>query len=366
MSFETQLRALVDEARATKSSALVILKDGEVLLDEAFDGQGARPIEIMSVTKGVLSLIVGRAVTLGLLPGPDVKVSEYFPEWRQGKKRDITLRQLMTHTSGLQNLPTTGPEIYPSPDFVQLALCAELDSEPGQRFAYNNKAANLICGVLERATGQKADDFARDELFKPLGITDFIWMRDQAGNPHGMAGLSLQASDLARLGELARLKGENLISADWMQESTSPATPVLNELGLSWWLLFAWRKIQVSEQHVQNIAQAGAPQGNQDALRSAIGTWDSFSDFNKHLTERGYERGRIPQDTLWVDEIIGPQVGFTHSGDLGQYLIVLPEAGLVAVRQIEDTQAGHPNSGFPEFTQRVMALADVFSQASHP
>ncbi|MFD1732797.1 serine hydrolase domain-containing protein [Deinococcus malanensis] len=171
---------LLDEARKTNSSALVLLNDHQVMLDEVFDGQGDRPIETMSVTKAVLSLLVGRAVTLGLLPGADLPIHELFPEWRQGRKQAITLRHLMTHTSGLQNALNAGEELYPSPDFVQLALCAELDHEPGRRLAYNNKAVNLICGVLERATGMKADDFARAELFGPLGIEDWSWQRDAA------------------------------------------------------------------------------------------------------------------------------------------------------------------------------------------
>lgn len=94
-------------------------------------------------------------MTLGKLTSIDEPVHAFFPEWRQGRKRDITVRMLMEHTSGLQNVPMTTLEIYPSPDFVQLALCAELDAEPGTTFAYNNKAVNLLAGIVERADDER-------------------------------------------------------------------------------------------------------------------------------------------------------------------------------------------------------------------
>jgi len=88
-----------------------------------------------------------------------------------------TLRHILSHTSGLQNVPDTRVEIYPSPDFVQLALAAELKYPPGAKFEYNNKAVNLLAGVVERASGKKHDEFMRDEVFTPLGIREFSWQR---------------------------------------------------------------------------------------------------------------------------------------------------------------------------------------------
>src|SRR5690606_9210339 len=128
-------------------------------------------------------------------------VHAFFPAWRQGEKRAITIRHLLEHTSGLRASPTT-EEIYASPDFVRLALGADLVSKPGAAFAYNNKAVNLLVGIVGIVAGRPLDDLVRAELFAPLGITEFAWMRDRAGNPHGMSGLSLGAHDLARIGQM--------------------------------------------------------------------------------------------------------------------------------------------------------------------
>lgn len=361
---QPRLDGLVQAARDAHSSALVILQHGEPLVNEILDGGGDRPIETMSVTKAVLSLLVGRAVTLGHLPGVDLPICDLYPEWKQGRKREVTLRHLMTHTSGLQNVPGTMPEIYPSPDFVQLALCAELDYPAGTHFAYNNKAANLTCGVLERATGQRADDFARAELFGPLGIEDWSWVRDGAGNPHGMAGLSLRPRDLARLGQLAldggEVDGQSLISHEWIRESTHPATPLDDEMGLLWWMLFAWRRYTIAETQVQNVADLGGTPQQLAALRQCI--CDGVNQ--AELLQRIAAARLVPQDLPrapgkeWLMEEYGPNVGFRHDGHLGQYLVVHRDAKLVAVRMIawDHPSARQEVSSFSGFNDRVLSL----------
>ncbi|WP_104990927.1 serine hydrolase [Deinococcus sp. NW-56] len=356
-----QLDALVDEARATNTSALIVMRDGEVVVDEVIDGRGDRPIETMSVTKAVLSLVVGRAVTLGHLPGADVPVCEFFPEWQQGRKRDVTLRHLMTHTSGLQNELHTGKEIYPSSDFVQLALCAELDHDPGTYFAYNNKAANLICGLLERATGQRADDFARAELFGPLGMEEWEWVRDPAGNPHGLAGLRLHARDLARLGHLALDGAGGLISRRWLEESTRPATPAEPSIGLLWWMLPAWTRYSIGEAQIASLRRAGGTPQQVAALERCRCQGVERDRVLHLIGQVGLRPQEFPRDAEWLGTEQGPHVGFRHDGYRGQNLVVHREARLVAVRLIawDHPQVDAPESAFSAFPDRILALASA-------
>ena len=65
---------------------------------------------------------------------------------------------------------------------MKLALDATMSDAPGTRFSYNNKAANLLAGLVEKAAGRKLDDFLKQRLFTPMEITDFKWQRDLAGN----------------------------------------------------------------------------------------------------------------------------------------------------------------------------------------
>ena len=290
------LSKLLEAAQEARSDAVVILKDGK-LVGEWYFGKSPELIETMSVTKSIVNLAIGRLITLGLLESVDVPVYTFYPEWKQGLKQKITLRHILSHTSGLQNVPDTRVEIYPSPDFVQLALAAELSYPPGTKFEYNNKAVNLLAGIVEKVSGKKLDEFMRDEIFAPLGIREFDWMRDQAGNPHAMAGLALYPRDLAKLGQLVLNKGEwrgqRLIDERWFEESFRPLD-LMPDHGLLWWLL-------------------------RDSEGNVIGYW--------------------------------------AQGFLGQYLVIYPEKRLVGVRMIAyfdgyDPQK-HTFGRFPQLLYRL-------------
>ena len=138
-----------------------------------------------------------------------------YPERRQGRKKEITLRQILNHTSGIQDLGNSS-EVERSPDAVRLALAAELSDPPGTRFVYNNKAVNLLSGVIQKVSGKRMDLYMREELFSPLAITDVAWELDSAGNALVYAGLAIQPADLAKLGQLVlnrgRWRGRQLIA----------------------------------------------------------------------------------------------------------------------------------------------------------
>ena len=236
------LERLKVRAGEAGSDAVVVVKDGKIVADWTFD-KPAGPIEAMSATKSVVNLAIGRLIDQKKIKSIDQPVSDFYPEWKQGRKRAITIRQLLNHTSGLQNNRTTS-EIYPSPDFVQLALAAELSDDPGARFAYNNKAVNLLAGIVQKASGRRMDSYIGEEIFKPMGITDFTWSLDPSGNPHGMAGLQIRAVDLVKIGQMmldgGTWRGTRVVSEDWVRLSTGqPGQPHDPTCGLLWWLVRA-------------------------------------------------------------------------------------------------------------------------------
>ena len=201
------LDKILQRAKDSHSDSLLIIKDGKVVA-EYYAGKKEEKIETMSCTKSVVGLAIAKLVDQGKIKSFDQPVYEFYPEWKQGKKASITVRHLLNHTSGLQNLPDTSYEIYPSKDFVKLALAAELSDEPGAKFSYNNKAVNLLAGIVQVASGKRMDVFMRDEFFAPLAIKDFRWTLDAAGNPHGMSGLQLSAEDFAKFGTLILNRGK--------------------------------------------------------------------------------------------------------------------------------------------------------------
>lgn len=334
-----QLGLLLERAQATGTDELAVAWCDHVY--EWRSGRGAGPIHTMSVTKSVVGLTIGRLVTLGKLSSVDEPVHTFFPEWRQGRKRDITVRMLMEHTSGLQNVPITTVEIQPSSDYVQLALAAELVADPGTMYSYNNKAVNLLAGVVERADGRKLDDFVREELLVPLSITDSEWLRDASGNPHAMSGLALHAMDLAKIGQLVVqggrwAAGEQLIAGEWFELMDNPGDHE-RESALMWWHVHD-SKLTVTEEHIRALRTVGCEPEIVEFFEQSLGEHASPMDLlvaaRKSL---GFWQERLPAGVQPFEMRMGRKLAYRAEGDLGQYVYAFRDSGLVVVRLIGES-----------------------------
>lgn len=348
------LDAIVQGSERTGTDALVILKDGEVAYKNYF-GKPEKPIEAMSATKSIVSLAIGLLIDNGHLKSLDVPVSEIYPEWRQGKKRLITVRHLLEHTSGLQNLANAGIEVETSPDVVQLALAAEVDHEPGTKFSYNNKATNLLSGVVERASGMKLDAFLKRHLFDELAISDVSWRTDAKGNPLGMAGLQIKPEDLAKIGQLildkGKWEGKQVISEQWLNQSFAPlaASP---ESGLMWWLIYDKQFMVIDDAFLEKV-RPHADETTMTLLERAKGKYEGFDRIQAHLRSV-YSPEEIPLVAKAFSAVPpsqirianeGAVVGYAAVGYLGQYLIIIPEKRIVVVRMISaDSYKKVPNN----------------------
>jgi CubicO group peptidase (beta-lactamase class C family) len=268
------LAALVAGAERSHSSALIVMHDGKLIGEWYFGGQ-SRKIEAMSVTKSIVNMAIGRLIDTGKIKSLDQPICDFYPEWRQGRKQAITVRHVLNHTSGLQADAHT-QEIYQSPDFVQLALTAELVSEPGTHFFYNNKAVNLLAGIVRKASGQPLDEFLRNELFAPIGITDFTWSKDDAGNPQAMAGLQIHPRDLAKLGWVmadgGKWEKQQLLSPQWVRLSAQPGSGLSSESGLLWWRVSDRFGAIVEPSIVERVRAAGADQDLVEKVSRYVGT----------------------------------------------------------------------------------------------
>ncbi len=369
---EAALDHLRTASATAESDALLIVHDGRVLVDTATDAARA-PIELMSATKSVVALGVGLLLEDGHLPSLDTPVHAFFPEWAQGRKREITVRMLLDHTSGLQNSPNAGEEIYPAPDAVQLALAAELVTAPGEVFAYNNKATNLLAGVIGKAAGKPMDVYLNERLFQPLGIVPGPWYRDAAGQPHGMAGLPLTARDAVRIGQLllddgVAPDGTRLLPEGFVDALYTPG-PRSDRVGLLWWRVPAWQVLTLRADAPAAARDRGADprwlaaldalQGQRLAgtagLRAALAEhlgedWPAL--YAAEVTGRGLARADL------FDEDTGPVAAYSAEGFLGQYLVVVPDKRLVAVRQIRRRDVPHaPALDYARFPADVVALA---------
>jgi CubicO group peptidase (beta-lactamase class C family) len=364
------LERLRERGKASDSDAIVIVRDGRLVADWDF-GRKRGPIEAMSATKSIVNLAIGRLIDQGKIKSLDQPVHDFYPEWNQGRKKRITIRHLLNHTSGLQCYPVT-TEIYASPDFVQFALAADMSDDPGSKFAYNNNAVNLLAGVVQRASGERMDVFIGKEIFTPLGIKETGWTLDKAGNPHGMAGLQIRAIDLAKIGQMmldqGAWQGRQVVSKEWVRRSVEPGQAMNPTCGLLWWLVAGQTQFAVDEAVVTHFKERGMtarslqkldtlkgkplePQAFWAALRSIL-----VEDEALKTKLRALNNDLPPLKPI----VLGPSRGYAAQGYLGQFLFVMPRHRLVAVRQRRFRAGANPEDPktmFGDFMEMVAALA---------
>jgi hypothetical protein len=211
---------------------------------------------MQSVSKTVTSAIIGIAIQRGDFKAPlTTPVLHYFDETKvknvDERKRRMTLRDLLTMTSGLdwnEDLPYDDPAnpsdlMEAADDWVQFVIDRPMKDEPGAVFAYSSGATELLAHIFKRETGIDIERYAHRNLFEPLGIKDYFWKRTPLGVVDTEGGLYLRTEDLAKIGLLylhgGRWNGRPLMTADWVKESMTPRIDAGEgfQYGYQWWLL---------------------------------------------------------------------------------------------------------------------------------
>ncbi len=238
--------------RNVRIHSLLVIRKGYVVVDATFypyDGQTVH--NVASVTKSVMTTLIGIAIDQGKLDLDDKMVS-FFPDRSianlDESKKDLTVRHLASMSSGLAcnaaKDEITLQQMVASPDFVQFVLDRKVTWVPGERFVYCSPAIHLLSPILQKATGMTALDFARQYLFGPLGFGDVMWPRDPQGYYDGWADLSLRPHDMAKLGFLflhqGQWDGKQIVSRRWVEEATR--AQIVNPggeadpYGYGWWI----------------------------------------------------------------------------------------------------------------------------------
>ncbi|HEY0609546.1 MAG TPA: serine hydrolase, partial [Chitinophaga sp.] len=191
--------------------------------------------DIRSISKSIVSACVGIAIQQGKIKSVDQKVLDFFPQYAAqdtGLKSALTVKHLLTMSSGFvwnEDVPYDNPEnsevrMIRSADPVGFVLTQPMEAPPGQVWKYNGGTTQLLAAILERSTGKKIDQFAKEYLFAPLGITQSEWMRYPGTDmPAAASGLRLRSRDLLKFGLLysnnGLWKGKQVVPASWVNES---------------------------------------------------------------------------------------------------------------------------------------------------
>jgi CubicO group peptidase (beta-lactamase class C family) len=203
-----------------------------------------------SVGKSVVGLLLGIAKQRGRLRELATPAISYYPEYADlatPARKAITLEHLLTMSSGLDwNEGGAGPDdehrLYWkwSPD--EYVLSRPIVAKPGSKFNYNSGGTAVLADILTRVTGMPLKDFAREALFKPLGIRDWEWVADLRGRPMAFTGLRMRPRDMTKIGRLVlnhgRWGGRQIVSEKWIEASLEPRirTGIADfEYGYHWW-----------------------------------------------------------------------------------------------------------------------------------
>jgi CubicO group peptidase (beta-lactamase class C family) len=168
---------------------------------------------VRSVSKSIVGLLYGIALTTGCVPVPEANLLSQFPEYSEpsddSARHSLTVKHALTMTLGTDwdelTLPYTDPRngetaMNNAADRYRYVLQRPVLEPPGKRWTYNGGATALLARLIEKGTGRQLHAFAREVLFEPLQIENTEWRRGIDGEPIATSGLRLKPRDLARIG----------------------------------------------------------------------------------------------------------------------------------------------------------------------
>jgi CubicO group peptidase (beta-lactamase class C family) len=210
--------------------------------------------DIRSISKSIVSACIGIAIAQGKIKSVHQKVFDFFPEYSKldtGMKSLLTIEHLLSMSSGLvwnEDLPYDNPEnseirMTNSPNQVEYVLSQPMEALPGEKWKYNGGTTQLLAAIIEKTTGKKVDQFAREYLFQPLGTTTFQWIKYPGTDlPAAASGVRLQSRDLLKFGLLyyngGKSKNKQVVPQEWIEESfqSHVQRPDGGSYGYQFWL----------------------------------------------------------------------------------------------------------------------------------
>jgi len=258
--------------------------------------------DIRSISKSIVSACIGIAVQQGKIKNVDQKVFDVFPEYAKldtGLKSLLTIKHLLTMSSGLvwnEEVPYDNPDnseirMIKSPNPVEYVLSQPMSAAPGKVWKYNGGTTQLLAAIIEKTTGSKVDQFAKEYLFMPLGITRFAWAKYPGTDmPAAASGLRLRSRDLLKFGLVyyndGKWKDKQVVPEKWIEESFQPHVqrPGGGSYGYQFWL---WHEM-INNNPIPVVACVG--NGDQRIF------FDAARDFVVVITAGNYNKWDIEKN----------------------------------------------------------------------
>jgi CubicO group peptidase (beta-lactamase class C family) len=226
--------------------SLLVIENNTLVIEQYYNGWKQNRLHFLaSNTKSVTSFLIGKAIDQGKIKDVDQKVLSYFPKYaakeKDTLKKQISIKNLLTMTAGLKwDDETMLHTLQQSDNRLDLALEQPMDTIPGSEYVYSSANSIILSGIIKNATGQDIAEFARKNLFEPLGIKEFEWS-SRNGIYDSYGGLLLKPRDISKFGLLHLNKGtwegKPVISEEWIEETFSPYI----EINYPFYGCYQWR-----------------------------------------------------------------------------------------------------------------------------
>ena len=243
--------------RKYQTTSFLIIEGENIVLEKYWeDMDPSIPTNSFSMAKSIVSILIGIAIDEGKIKNEDQKVGDYIPEFREGKKSELTLKHLLTMSAALNWTESGGnplshnAEGYYGWDLMDMIRHSEVVGEPGKIFNYQSGATLILSYCLEKATGMNISEYASEKLWKRTGAeSDSYWsLDDEEGMEKSFCCFYATTRDFARFGKLymnnGKWNGRQIVSEEWVRKSITPADLLdedgktkLNRYGYSWWMM---------------------------------------------------------------------------------------------------------------------------------
>ena len=221
--------------RTGADACLVVHRDR--IVQEWYSTRYTIPMFAMSSTKSVAGLLAGMLVDDGRIRNVDASVCSFIATWCSGRRAEVTVHRLLAMTSGLPMMRDSSVGFVRHKNAYVMRLVPT--SAPGSTWAYSNEGAQLLSPILDQAAGEPIQDYAKRRLFEPLGMKN-TRLRVYPDHAWTYADMETTARDLARLGVLmlhhGAWNGRQIVSRDWIAQSTQPSQSLNPRYGLLWWI----------------------------------------------------------------------------------------------------------------------------------
>lgn len=243
--------------QAHQVAGLLVLQDGKIRLERYGLGFGpAQRWTSFSVAKSITSTLVGAAIADGYIESLDSPIERYLPELAGSAYDAVTVRQLLTMTSGADwNEDYEDPdsdvarffgdrEIPPGADpTLDYMRHLKRAAAPGTRWHYSTGETSLVGVLVSRATGKSLADYLSQTLWKPYGMEyDAAWMVDESGQEPGGCCLVATLRDWGRVGQFILddgvIDGRRVVPENWFAHATTRQADIDlpgRGYGFQWW-----------------------------------------------------------------------------------------------------------------------------------